>query len=856
MEESLECLVERVKEEVFSPSADMYSFLPPSAYETAWVAMIPNPELRRRPMFPNCLDWVLRNQNHGGSWGDLDLTIDSLTATLACIVALKTWNVGSINIEEGLKFLHANTEKLLPKHQGGIPRWFAILFPGMLELAKDKGLKVFPQGYTRALEDVFNEREKIFKMEEISCGGHHLPFPLYLEALPSIYQGKHEDILKHKREDGSLFHSPSATACAFIITGDRDCKQYLEAMVQRCRRGVPPTYPVDQELIKLCLVDHLMRLGCGEHFTNEIGDVMDRLYWNWEMKELEPAKMHDLSFQIFGDSLAFQLLRRHGYRISPERFCRFMREPQMLLYMEENYQDFFGAMYAVYRATHLMFLKEPELENAKTFSKKILQKGLPSEDLNDSPLVLSDHQKEIEHELKHLWLARMDHLEHRMYIERSKGYNLWIGKSSSYRLTCPDDIIQLATKNFTTRQSVYRTELKELKRWSKDTGLANMGFGREKTTYCYFIAATPISHPLDSEARKIVAKCAVLVTVADDFFDEHGSLDELQRLNEAVRRWEGEGLSGHSRVIFDALDDLVCDVALKIFNQQGYDRKTLLQDIWRDVFDVWLKESEWSRSRQAPSIDEYLRVATISVAAQAMFLPACYLASPKHPQNSPGTRHSKITNLLMLSARLLNDMQSYEREMKDGKLNMVPLYLKENPRANIEDSIAYIKNILERLKKQMLEIMMTDDNTEVPKEWKQLHLCILKAFQMLYDTQNAFDSPTALLQDISMAIYEPLVMDSQRTLLAPLVLNARESNKENTGRSTLDDIPEKELSMKAEARLQGVNRKIVYKSKAMPSKIQQSLCNVRPQNLLRVRCPSSYMLLAVPPVSPSPLLRM
>ena len=101
MEESLECLVERVKEEVFSPSADMYSFLPPSAYETAWVAMIPNPELRRRPMFPNCLDWVLRNQNHGGSWGDLDLTIDSLTATLACIVALKTWNVGSINIEEG-----------------------------------------------------------------------------------------------------------------------------------------------------------------------------------------------------------------------------------------------------------------------------------------------------------------------------------------------------------------------------------------------------------------------------------------------------------------------------------------------------------------------------------------------------------------------------------------------------------------------------------------------------------------------------------------------------------------------------------------------------------------------------------
>ncbi|XP_038982158.1 (E,E)-geranyllinalool synthase-like [Phoenix dactylifera] len=131
------------------------------------------------------------------------------------------------------------------KHRGGIPRWFAIVFPGMLELAMAKGLKVFPQGYTRAVEDVFNERDKIFKTQEASCGGHHLPLLLYLEALPGIYRGKHEDILKHKREDGSLFHSPSATACSFMITGDRDCKDYLEAMVQRCGHGVSSKIAID-----------------------------------------------------------------------------------------------------------------------------------------------------------------------------------------------------------------------------------------------------------------------------------------------------------------------------------------------------------------------------------------------------------------------------------------------------------------------------------------------------------------------------------------------------------------------------------------------------------------------------------
>ncbi|XP_038981715.1 S-linalool synthase-like isoform X3 [Phoenix dactylifera] len=772
MEESLECLVERVKQEVFSPSADIYSFLPSSAYETAWVAMIPNPERRRRPMFPNCLIWMLRNQNDGGSWGELDLTIDCLTATLACTIALKTWNVGYINIEKGLKFLHAHTEKVLMKHHGGIPRWFAIIFPGMLELAKAKGLEVFPQGYTGVVEDIFNEREKIFKMEETSCGGHHLPLSLYLEALPAIYRGKHEDILKHKREDGSLFHSPSATACAFMITGDGDCKEYLEAIVQRCGHGVPPAYPVDQDLIKLCMMDHLMRLGCGEHFTKEIGDAMDHIYWNWVTEELQPSNVHDLPLQIFKDFLTFQLLRKHGHRISPERCCWFMRDPQMLLHIEENYQDFLGAMYAVYIATHLMFPEEPEFENAKTFSKKILQKGLPGKDVKDHPSALSDLQEEIEHELKHLWLARMDHLEHRTYIERTKGYNIWIGKSSSCRLTCSDDIIQLAIKNFMTRQSVYRTELEELKRWSKDTGLANMGFGRENTSYCYFVAATPIFLLLDSEVRKIIAKSAILVTVADDFFDEHGSLDELQCLTQAVQRWEGEGLSGHSKVIFETLDDLVCDIALKIFNQQGHDMKTLLQDF---------------------------------------------------------------------------------KEMKDGKLNMVPLYLKANPEANIEDSIAYIQNKLERFEKQLLEITMVDSNAEVPKEWKQIHLCALKGFQMLFNTFNAFDSPTALLQDITMAFYEPLAMDSQRMLLPTFVLNAHESIKENTGR-LMDDSSKKEV--KTQGQLQGMNGKIVYNSRAIPSKIKQSLYYVRPKCLLGLRRPSSCMFLAVPPNSPSPLLKM
>ena len=65
-----------------------------------------------------------------------------------------------------------------------------------------------------------------------------------------------------------------------------------------------------------------------------------------------------------------------------------------------------------------------------------------------------------------------------------------------------------------------------------------MGFGREKATYCYFaISAVSPSLPHDSYVRMLVAKSAIMITVADDFFDTVGSLSELEVLTNAIGRY-------------------------------------------------------------------------------------------------------------------------------------------------------------------------------------------------------------------------------------------------------------------------------------------------------------------------------
>ncbi|KAI0512275.1 hypothetical protein KFK09_012914 [Dendrobium nobile] len=465
-----------MKEELFSPSANLFTLFPVSAYETAWVAMVPDPDDPTSPMFPEYLDWVLRSQSALGFWFDEQHDInndhhelidykhqcssDDLLATIACLIALKTWesNGFSHRINKGLRFLQYNMEKELmnmrKRKEGGdevgnapFRMWFL-----MVELCKAKGLKVISS------QQINNELFYEFKLNE-----------------KKLSREETEDMIKKER----------------LVMRENAFENYGPTLLLRSPSvtAFPPIFSMDKDFMKLCVVDHLERLGCAEHFSEEIKHAMDHLYEKWIEEESEvPRKDVDV-FQIYNDSLAFRLLRMHGYPVSPRRFCWFIDDEKILSHMKDNYAFFLGPILSIYKASHIAFLDDHDLDKAGLFSLHILQKGLKSmKSQNETNISysLKKFEQEIEHELEHKWLARMDHLEYRLYIERGGVYNFWAGKNAPYKILQNNDLLQFAIYNFMMRQSLYRKELNELHRWSKDTGLSMMGFGREKTTYCYF----------------------------------------------------------------------------------------------------------------------------------------------------------------------------------------------------------------------------------------------------------------------------------------------------------------------------------------------------------------------------------
>ncbi|XP_021830387.1 ent-kaur-16-ene synthase, chloroplastic-like, partial [Prunus avium] len=108
-----------------------------SSYDTAWVAMVPSPNSTKDPFFPECVNWLLANQFHDGSWGPKFhplLIKDALLSTLACILALKRWSVGEEQINKGLHFIESNLASATDEEQQS-PVGFNIIFPAMIESA-------------------------------------------------------------------------------------------------------------------------------------------------------------------------------------------------------------------------------------------------------------------------------------------------------------------------------------------------------------------------------------------------------------------------------------------------------------------------------------------------------------------------------------------------------------------------------------------------------------------------------------------------------------------------------------------------------------------------------------------------
>ncbi|XP_049350174.1 beta-phellandrene synthase (neryl-diphosphate-cyclizing), chloroplastic-like [Solanum verrucosum] len=720
--------------------------LSPSSYDTAWVAMVPSKHSLNEPCFPQCLDWIIENQREDGSWGLNPshplLLKDSLSSTLACLLALSKWRVGDEQIKRGLGFIETYGWAVDSKDQIS-PLGFEIIFSTMIKFAEKLNLNL-PLDHDIIVNLVNCKRDSTIKRNDEYMG----------EGLGELCDWK-EIIKLHQRQNGSLFDSPATTAAALIYhQHDKKCYEYLNSILQQHKNWVPTMYPTKIHSL-LCLVDTLQNLGVRRHFKSEIKKVLDEIYRLWQQKNEE------IFSNVTHCAMAFRFLRMSYYDVSSDELAEFVVEEHF--FATSGKYSSHVAILELHKASQLAIDHEKDdiLDKINNWTRTFLEQKLLNNGFIDRM-----SKKEVELALRKFYTT-CDRAENRRYIKSYEENNFKILKAA-YRSPNINnkDLLIFSIHDFDLCQAQHREELQQLKRWFEDCRLDQLGLSEQFIYTTYLMSIAVVSDPEFSDARLMYAKYGMLLTMVDDLFDGFASKDELLNIIELVERWDDYASVGYNservKVFFSVFYKSIEELATIAEIKQGRSVKNHLINLWLEVMKCMLIERlEWWTSKTMPSIEEYLYVTSITFGSRLVPLTTQYYLGINISKDLlESDEIYDLCNCAGIFMRLLNDLQTYKREQGESSMNLVTILMTQSPRRkNIseEEAIMKIKEILESNRRQLLKMVLVQKKgSQLPQLCKEIIWWSSKMICFTYSHGDEYKFPEEMKNYIDEVIYKPL----------------------------------------------------------------------------------------------------
>lgn len=692
-------LVEKIKD-MLNDMKDGRSSVSP--YDTAWVALIKDINGSDRPQFPSCLKWIIENQHSDGSWGEqfVFCIYDRLLNTLACVVALTTWNTTPEKRNKGVLFIKENICKLERGNVENMTCGFEIVFPALLDKAQHLDIDI-PYN-APVLKNICARRD--MKLKRIPKDVVHTIPTTLLFSLEGFCDLDWKRLLKLQMQDGSFLTSIASTAFAFMETNDLNCLRYLQRVVKKYNGGAPHSYPVDMQA-RLWAIDRLQRLGISYYFEEEFKDMLDHVqrYWN---QDIGIFSGRNSNFCDIDDTcMAIRLLRLYGYDVNPDVLNKFKDGDKFFCLMGETDKSP-TAMYNLYRCSQVSFPGEKILEDANKFTHNFLQHCLSNNQSLDKWLIAKDIPGEIQYALEVPWYASLPRVEARSYLEQYGGANdIWIGKTLHRMPDISNNVyLEAAKLDYNKCQSQHQFEWTIIQEWFTQCNFQHFGISKKELLEDYFLGATSIFEVERSRERLAWAKSLIMCKMITSYFTQEKPTTSTKNSNETRQ--------------------MLLNNLLKFLHQLSEETyETLGKDIHLQLHSAW---GTWlmcvGEEKTACQIEAELLVRTINLCGG-------HMVDDEIISSTDYKNISKVTNKVCF--KLQNRKVS-------GCINC-----KEN------------HNEVELEMKEVVKLVLDSSSCGINKDMKNTFLAVAKSFYYI-----AHVTEELLNFHISKVLFEPLEYDS------------------------------------------------------------------------------------------------
>uniref|UniRef100_A0A0D9W9B9 Terpene synthase metal-binding domain-containing protein n=1 Tax=Leersia perrieri TaxID=77586 RepID=A0A0D9W9B9_9ORYZ len=431
-------------------------------------------------------------------------------------------------------------------------------------------------------------------------------------------------------------------------------------------------------------------------------------------------------------AMSFRILRMNGYDVSSDDLCHIAEVSDFHNSLQGCLSDT-STLLELYKASEVSVAENDLiLDRIGSWSGCLLKEQLSSSVLQRNPSLFEEGS---------ILICLMQCMPLNFKVEHALDCPFYTTLDRPCQTA--RDLVALSVRHFSTTQSIYQDELQRIDSWVKENRLHELKFARQKLAYFYLSAAGTIFDPEMSDARIWWAINGVLTTVVDDFFDVGGSTEELENLISLVEMWDEHDKKGcyseQVEIVFFAIYNSVNQLGAKVSAVQGHDVTKHLTKTWLDLLRSMMTEVEWRISNYVPTSEEYISNAAVTFALGPIVLPALYLVGPKIPESIVrDPEYNELFRLMSTCGRLLNDVQTYEREYDEGKVNSVSLLvIQSGGSVSIEEARGEIRKPIEKCRRELLRKMC-------------------KVCHFFYSSSDGFSSPTSKVAAVNAVVYEPL----------------------------------------------------------------------------------------------------
>ncbi|KAE9456780.1 hypothetical protein C3L33_11317, partial [Rhododendron williamsianum] len=228
-----------------------------------------------------------------------------------------------------------------------------------------------------------------------------------------------------------------------------------------------------------------------------------------------------------------------------------------------------------------------------------------------------------------------------------------------------------------------------------------------------------------------------------------------------LERWDvnlaTDCCSEHVQIIFSALQSTICETGAKAFTFQGRNVTSHVIDIWLESLHSAWREAKWTSDQSLPTLEEYIGNGFVSFALGPIVLPTLYLVGPILSDDVVfSSEYQNLFKILSTSGRLLNDIHTFQRESKEGKLNAVTLHMIHSSGAvSAEESISDIRRSIVSQRRELLRLVLETKSSMVPRSCKNLFWNMSRVLNVFYMKDDGFSSDD-MIHVVKAILYEPL----------------------------------------------------------------------------------------------------